>query len=582
MGAPSPDSSRPNVLDRAISFFSPQVAVRRMAARQILQEFSVTVQRGGSGGRAKNASSETYGKNRSRLDEMWDARNLAEYDWIGGTLARIVNYVIGELECKSATGDPEVDAAYDQYFKDWAGEEDDDDGLTRCDTTGRQTFLKQLQMSLLAMFVDGDHGLLFTLGDDPSTPETEKDLQIQQIEADRIGNPLEVQLQEGYVAGVRFDPAIGRPTSYTITDRTLHGMYTNPREIEPVNFIHLWDPDRSDQYRGRSYLKRILPHARDIREWVEAEKIAGKTQSQWAAAFISKNPNSRNGAANWDNKTADGTPTMDAVWGKILRMGEGESMSMLSPSARPSGAFLSFIQTIIRLIAVSLDLPFGFVWDLASLGGVTARIELQAAQRKVNHWQRLLVKVIRRTRRLVLARGIALQKIPPHPLYRKCDYHFGAWIVTDAGYETQNDLSLIQAGLMSPEEATLKRSKVPMDILRARASLVKAAQQLAIENGLPIEAFAGQLFPDITQQLAAIQTPPPPPPEPGSIEAVGDAGAKTIIEILSKAGDGTMDRAAAVNTLVTVYHLPPEQAEAIVPKTVKPEPSSDKAPWEES
>ena len=567
---------QPNFLDRAISFIAPVVGAQRMMARGVLHEFSNPdgaggnpgIRRGSSGGQARNGDSESYGKNRDRINDMWDARNLCDLDWIGGTLSRVVLYTIGELEQKSNTGVPEIDEAYDQYFKEWAGEAEDDDGLTRCDVSGRHPLIKMIQMALLAMLVDGDHGFLATVGADPSG-EAGDDIQLQQIEADRIGSPNEVHVAENYLGGVSIDPTKGgRPVSYRIYDRSpVSGQYSNPREIEPANFIHLWDPRRSDQFRGRSILRPVLPDIRDIREWVASEKQAGKVQSQWAALFSTRNPNAKNGAAAWEGVTPSGTPCQDAHWGKILRMSEGESFSMLAPPSRPGGAFLQFIQTIIRKIAVALDLPFGFVWDLATLGGVTARIEVQQAQRRINGFQSLLVRqVLRRVRRMVLSRPIGMGLLPAHPLWRQCEWHFGPWIVTDAGYETQNDIALIDAGLMDPDEATQKRSKSFFDIARSRLSKVKGLQRMSEESVVPIEGFMGaRLFPGITEQLAAMQSPPPTPPEPGSVESVGDAGAKQVLELLKSVGEGTTDRASAVATLVSMYHFPPAQAEAIVP-----------------
>jgi hypothetical protein len=78
-----------------------------------------------------------------------------------------------------------------------------------------------------------------------------------------------------------------------------------------------------------------------------------------------------------------------------------------------------------------------------------------------------------------------------------------------------------------------------------------------------------------------MNTPPenPPPPEPGSQAAVGDKGASQIIEILSNVTTGMMERASAVNALVTVYGMTPEKAEEITPPQGKrPEPAKPDAP----
>jgi capsid protein len=567
---------RMNFVDRAVSFFNAEAGLRRMAARQILHEFGYNDKphrRGDSGGMTKNANSESWANHRDRIKAMWDARDLVRYDWIGGVIARIVLYVCGEVRLKSNTGDPEIDAIYDAYFADWAGEDvDEDNGQFKCDITGRHPFSKLVQTALFSMLVDGDHGTVFRRkplpGEEPD--EATGPVCLQQIEADRIGSPIEGIQSETYIGGLTLDPVTGAVNSYRIYRRTRHTQYTDPQEIEPHNFIHLWDPDRGDQYRGVTHLLRLLNDCRDIREWIEGEKIAGKTQSQWAALVGTKDPYSKTGASAWEGKTATGTPTQSAEWGKILKLAEGESFSLLAPPNRPSGGFLAFIQVVIRKIATSLDLPYGLVWDLAMLGGVTARIEVRFAQRRINYWQRLLLtRLIRRVRREVLAYGIAVDGLPAHPRWKKFDAHFGPWIVTDAGYETQSDMALVQAGFMSAADVAAKQSRDIEEVFLRNATTVKAAQRVATDTGVPIELFAGGWLKDATQLLAAMQTPPSPPPEPpepGSLAAVGERGAAQIIEILTKVSTGELDRESAIATLVTVYKMLPEQAMAIVPE----------------
>jgi capsid protein len=563
-------AQRMNVVDRVVSFFAPDAGARRMAARVAIHEFGYDAaypgsKRGTSGGMYRNANTENYINNRDRIKLIWDARDLVANDWIGGTLSRIVLYTVGDLTVKSNTGDPQIDQLYDDYFYDWCGDEEDDQGFSRCDVTGRHRFLKIIQLALLGMFVDGDHGIIFT------RDEETNEIKLQQIEADRIGSPLEAQVKEDYIGGITLG-SNGKPQSYRVFSRTRYGMYVNPQEIPPENFIHLTDPFRSDQYRGITILKALLADARDIKEWVAAEKAAGKIQSLYAALITSKDPLSRTGASAWDGKTTAGTPSQQADWGKILKLAEGENVSFATPGNRPSGAFMAFVQMIVRKMAVSMDLPYGFVWDLSALGGVTARIEVQQAQRRICGWQRMLVdKVIRRVRKVVLADGIAQGLIPSHPGWTKFDAHFGPWITTDAGYETTSDIALVKMGLKSASDVTAAQARDVLDVARRNAATVKGFQDIAAQTGIPVEMFAPDWLPNATSMLASMATPPP---QPGTLEAVGEKGAKEIIDLLSKVTTGEMDKDAAIQSLVTIYGMPPAKAKAIVPEPA-PQPKAD-------
>ncbi|MEA3210967.1 MAG: hypothetical protein QOE70_4024 [Chthoniobacter sp.] len=521
--------------------------------------------RGGSGGQAGNAASESWAKHRDRIKAMWDARDLCTYDWIGGVMGRIALYVVGDLMCKTSTGDPEVDQLVDDYFHNWCGDEEDDDGFTQCDVTGRFRFIKLVQLAFLAMLVDGDHAFVVWL--------LEEGVKLQSIEADRIGSPVDGRQSETYIGGFTVDPETGRPESIRVFNRTRHGQYNKPVEIEPARFVHIWDPDRSDQYRGVTALLRLLNDCRDIRETIEAERLAIKDQSQFVGAMTSKYGQATANDAAFDGKTVGGTPTQAAQWGKWLRLAEGENVNFLTPSSRPSGAFMQFMQILIRKMAVSLKLSYGFVWDLATLGGVTARVEVRADERQINHWQRSMVTPMRRIRRMVLDHAVGMGLIPSHPKLGSCAWHFGQRIITDVGYEVQNDIQLLNAGLVAADDISTKYSTAGgslRDVLQRNAAAVLAGQEISSQTRVPLELLAAALWPNATQLLAASNSPPdnPPPPEPGSLEAVGDKGAGQIVDLLSKVAMGQMERESAVQTLITVYGLYPEQAEQICPQPI--------------
>jgi hypothetical protein len=45
---------------------------------------------------------------------MWDARDLVQFEFLGGMIARIVLYTIGKLTSKSVTGVSQIDEMYDE------------------------------------------------------------------------------------------------------------------------------------------------------------------------------------------------------------------------------------------------------------------------------------------------------------------------------------------------------------------------------------------------------------------------------------------------------------------------------------
>jgi hypothetical protein len=527
--------------------------------------------RGFSGGIYGNASSESWAKSRDRKQALFDARDQVQTTWVGGMLGRVVRYVVGRLHCKSETGEEQIDAAYDNYFHAWSGEERGEDGLTQCDITGRHRFLKMVQMSFLGHLVDGDSGAIEVA---PEFSPTGR-FCLQLIEADRIGSPIANIQNEGYIDGVNLEPITGRVISYKIYRRTRTQQYVDPQDVPVESFIHLHDFERSDEYRGRTKLYRALNDLRDIREALTAEMMSAKTQAQFSVMVGMKDPFSNQGPGAWSGKTDSGTPTQDAQWGKILRMAEGEQFSMMAPSARPSGAFMNLIDTLIRKLAISLELSYGMVWNLATLGGASQRIETEADNLKIQTWQDLLKDyILTRVRNKVIAQGIAMQELPPHPNWKKCSWRFGKQITADLGYEMEADMKGVQMGILELDKVVAKHTGMSFsEVTKSNIACANTAITNAAEGTIPVEVFAKGLYPDITSQRAAFiqsQQPPPPPPSPVSIGVLGDKGIKPLIEIMQKVGDGSIDRESAINAIIEIYSSPGNElsrqdAEKIIP-----------------
>lgn len=557
-------AQRLNAWDRVVTFFNPMAGEERMVARTRLNQFGYNdvPERRGKAPAIQTTAGETYIKGRDRIKAMSDARDQAQYDWIGGAISKLALYTVGKLQCKSATGVPEIDEVYDSAFHGFCGDIPSENEQTMCDVTGRSRLVKMVQHAFIGMIIDGDHGFVEV---DPEFSPTGRYC-LQNIEADRIGSPIEAMQQENYIGGVTIDTATGRVISYRIFRRTRTGQYVEPQEYTPDQFIHLIDTDKNDEYRGRSKLMRMLNDCRDIREICEAEKISIKTQSQWAAMFGTKDPYNKTGADAWSGQDKDGTPTQDAKWGKILRMGEGENFSMITPSPRPSGAFMAFFQLLVRKAAVSLGISYGLMWDLATLGGVTARIEVQADLRRIQYWQQLLVDtVLNRVRRKFLAEAIALGELPAHPNWLKCSWSFGPWLSTDVGYETQADMALASSGLLPIDDVIGKYGYHPSEVFERNAATANAAISKGAEATVPVEVFARGLYPDLTDQKAAMLSGPPPPPPAGSIDAIGDKGVAKLIEIVTAVKGGQLDRESAINTLMVTLGLSRSVAESVTP-----------------
>ena len=98
--------------------------------------------------------------------------------------------------------------------------------------------------------------------------------------------------------------------------------------------------------------------------------------------------------------------------------------------------------------------------------------------------------------------------------------------------------------------------------MRRQAAEVLYMQKIASETGVPIELINSRMQ-NASQLLAAMTTPPPPPPA-GLVEAGLDV--KPLVEILKNVGDGTIDREAAIASLIQLYGISKQEAEQMIPQ----------------
>jgi capsid protein len=551
-------------LDRALGYISPKLGMERLHYRSKFNEFAYDAANPGtrrsfSGGLSKNAASENYRSHRNRINLMWDARDMVRnFAILRGIVSRMVQYVADKVQYISATGDEQLDGAYQDYFHEWC---------ESADITGRYRLGDLVWLMMWGVITDGDHGWKFVeIGDT---------IKIQPIEADRIGNPNEALKanDDNYIGGIHLDD-LGSPLSYDIYRRHRSNKYELEANVPADHFIHFADCFRVDQYRGVTPLATALAPARDLYDIYLTEKQAAKWQSSHAGVVNVSDPMKNLGATAWNkagDKSENRPNTMTMEPGKILRMPDGESVTFTPAMTRPNGAFMSLVEVMVREISMAMNLPYGFVYDMSALSGHTGRIEVAQAMRTIKRWQKLLSeRVLDKVRDAVISRGIASGQLPDHPKWRHGKWGFGATLTGDYKNDVSANLQLLQNGALTMSDIIAENGSTFEETARKAASEMQFLQRLAGESQVPIELIS-QRWPNATQALAAINTPPqdPPPPPPGMVGEQGDKGVQPLLDILEKVGTGVMDRASAVQTLVQLYALDPQRAEAMVPQAPK-------------
>jgi lambda family phage portal protein len=550
-----------NFLDRAVSFFDPEAGVSRAMARERLKAFGYDAaqpgtNRGGSGGRQKNSSSETWRMQRDRLVLLWDARDVVRnFSILRGIISRIVQYTADTVQYVSQTGDEEIDSMYQDYFHVWC---------EQADITGRHRLGALVWMAMWSLLVDGDHGWHLVQIEEGGKQQ----LRIQSIEADRIGDPNNPMNpgNNNDIGGIVVDD-LGRPVSYRIFKRERRtALYSFEKEIPADQFIHIFDPMRVDQYRGVTALSTVIAPARDLYEVYHFEKLAAKWQVGHAGFIKVTDPTRRDGGISAWNGTKDNRPdspgTMAMEAGKIQRLSQGEDIQFAPGTNRPSGAFMALVQVMVREIASGLNMPYGFLYDMTAFSGHTGRIEIAQAMRSIRRYQKLLSeKALDPLRDRVIGLGISLGDLPAHPKWRSGRWGFGRSLTGDYGHDTSANLQLLSAGLVTATDLIAETGQSFEEVVRRSASEVAYLQRVATETGVPIELI-NQRLPGPTQALAAMAEPPQPPP-PGLVPQGLDV--KPLLELLKNVGEGILDRESAIINLMNLYGVERNAAEKMIP-----------------
>jgi hypothetical protein len=414
---------------------------------------------------------------------MAEARALCQTFGIGpNILGKFANYCVGNCDVDFHTGDDSWDEQAEAILRE---------RFKTIDVKGERSFPRMAKLAVKSMIRDGDVGFIKTL--EHGFP------QLQVIEADRIrttGVALETDLSDDWIGGVNIN-RVGRPLQYRVWERERWGnTFKNSQEIEAQNFILLKDPQRFDGCRGITWFERgALNHMRDLKEILGAEKKTVKMLSKLAMFFKKLAGGKPVAALNLGfGPKQDGTGdvhTEELHDGTNIYGLPGEDAGAIVHN-RPSPTFQGFLEFLIRDIAISLELPFGFVW--AMLGtGPAIRLDSRLAEKTFSDKTDLLEEQLfdpacawiinwemRVSKRLRFNPNWMLYTFP-RPVLPSID----------VGRESKADLEELDRGITCEIDLAQDRAKNAIRMLRKKAKFRKAAQEIAVEFGVPVKALIG-------------------------------------------------------------------------------------------
>lgn len=376
----------PNIVDRAVSFFSPSAGIKRLRARAGLAFLS-----GGTGGydsgKSEKKSMQRYsprtdsavtalhpGLDTIRSRSRDQARNnpLA-----AGAISTTVTSTVGSgLTCQpqvdqEALGltDEQADAWERQALRIWNLWAE----TTECDLEDELVFGQMQELAFRSVLESGDILRLrrFLWDRDHSRPGRGGSFatKIQLVEADRVSNPKYIQDTSRVAGGVEVDDD-GRVMNYWI-------QTTHPGDSFFVNRFGEWKPipardpntgqriaqlmfdkRRPGQRRGIPYLAAVITALKQLERYTDSELSAAVISSFFTVFVTSETPD----ASPLSGITeAEETPTaagdLFLGQGMVVDLDPEESIEVANP-ARPNAAFDPFVRAILQQIGVALEIPF--------------------------------------------------------------------------------------------------------------------------------------------------------------------------------------------------------------------------------
>lgn len=266
-----------------------------------------------------------------------------------------------------------------------------------CDALAMNNFAALQQIAVASWMMSGD--VFAALPREEPTAFNPYGLRIQLVEADRISNPqdLGVVAADLVAAGVKVPDgkpgagnliydgvevnAKGRVVAYYVANAYPHQTILD-RDIKWTrvqaygentglpNILHVMSAERPDQYRGVSYLAKVIEPLLQTRRYTESELWGALVQSFFTAWVETKSDTSAlpfnetgsgdvagiPGANPGNSNISNSENEYEMGPGTVIHLGENETVHFGNPNI-PTAGFEKFVNTMATMIGASEEIP---------------------------------------------------------------------------------------------------------------------------------------------------------------------------------------------------------------------------------
>ncbi|MDI3534816.1 MAG: hypothetical protein PWQ82_1181 [Thermosediminibacterales bacterium] len=391
-----------NIIDKAISFISPEKALRREVARAKLEVFKQIHNSGYDRSGASQVKKSLKG---------WSALSKSPQEDIDPNLntlrqrsrdlfmsAPLARSAIGTNRTNIVGAGLKLKAKVDYKFLGLTREQADswEKNVERefalwadskwSDALRLNNFYELQALALISWLMNGDSFALIKY-DEPKSwmPYS---LRLHLIEADRVSTPnvgytvsffpnqtntIGINSKNGnpIYNGVEVDKEKGEVVAYWISNQypgsNVKGIKTEWKRIKAFgentgnpNILQLMEPERCEQYRGVPYLAPVIEALKQVTRYTEAELTAAVVQAFFTAFIKQEGPKNELpfGEVIPEEEQVDNDPAAYELGaGTINVLGVGEDVVLADPK-RPASGFEPFVNSMAKQIGAALEIPY--------------------------------------------------------------------------------------------------------------------------------------------------------------------------------------------------------------------------------
>ena len=302
--------------------------------------------------------------------------------------------------------------------------------------------------------------------------------------------------------GIRFD-SNDRPLGCYVSNAKISRFDTSTKFFARNLYAHIANYPSAHHLRGRTPFHNSATVVHDLLDLLTSEKDAHATHLGLAAHIKKKRQSTYNMEDNFDEndeiveeeitgeKPEDKEQGFAQIRGAtMVESPDIEEVKLLS-SNRQTAALKDLVELCLRQVSYSCGYTYEFLFDLSSLGGVTARIDLESNYKAIENEQNDLIdEVLYPFVRFWVAKMIKEGRLedPPEDFF-KIGFRCPAKATADIKHNGKNARENIDYRLVTRSETIEDTGRSYEDFVRQNIEDIELEKRLVEESSLEWEEY---------------------------------------------------------------------------------------------